>query len=89
MYQCEECEQVFEESKPMIEKHTEIPPPNEETFYVCPYCGSSNYNEVVQCCVCDEYIEKELKSQYVEFKDTWDIVCDNCLHDYCEERFGA
>lgn len=88
MYQCEECGQVFDEAKPMIEKHTEIPPPNEEVFYVCPYCHSSNYHESVQCSQCEDYIDKSLRTQYVEAKNG-DVVCNNCLHDYFEERYGA
>ena len=87
MYLCSNCGTHFEEPKETIEVHHEVPPPNIEVFYDCPKCGSGNYDEIVECLYCNEDIKEELKSLYVKFANG-DVVCNNCLHDYCVDKFS-
>lgn len=80
MYICNNCDNQFDEPRAVKEIHDEVPPPNEEIFYVCPNCGSSDYYE--------EDIRSDLKSLYVYFADKGDIVCNDCLHNYCVSNFS-
>ena len=86
MYLCSNCGTRFEEPKKTIEVHHEVPPPNVEFFYDCPKCGSGNYDEIVECLFCHENIKKEDSSLYLEFPNG-DIICNECLREYCEEAF--
>ena len=88
MYICNDCDNQFDEPRAVKEIHDEVPPPNEEIFYVCPNCGSSDYYEAVVCCYCNEDIRSDLKSLYVYFADNSEIVCNDCLHDYCVSNFS-
>ena len=85
MYICNDCDNQFDEPRAVKEIHDEVPPPNEEIFYVCPNCGSSDYYEAVVCCYCNEDFPVELKSLYHKFKNG-DVVCREHLYDYCEDE---
>lgn len=40
------CNFIFEEPQRIVDKHYEVPSPNEEYFYICPYCGSDSFKEM-------------------------------------------
>lgn len=49
-------------------------------------CPNANPPEVT-CCKCGNvYYEEEESSEYIEFRGG-DIVCNECLRDYCKENF--
>ena len=65
-----------------------------EYLNVCPECGSDDFDEVVRCDLCGEYITERSHDDYIAFNLTDDagnyyndIVCNDCLHDYCVDNF--
>lgn len=88
MFLCEECGELFEEPvQKVYSHHSEVEYNCNEFFSACPKCGSDNYFSAVKCCECRQEINEELDSLYVRF-DNGDLVCNDCLHDYCKERYG-
>lgn len=70
MYICSECEGVFEEPETYEEHHPYGMGTASETWYVCPYCQSTNYDEAKECTRCGEYVA-ELENG----------LCDACYGD--------
>ena len=84
MYKCNDCGFEFYEASELEETHNEIPAPNIKHFHGCPRCRSSDYEELSTCCMCEEsYLDS---SDFLKF-DNGDTVCNDCLRDYCKERF--
>lgn len=89
MYLCEECGEIFEETKQDIYAyHFEVEGNKIEYAYVCPYCGSENYISVIKCDECGIDINEELDTLFVKF-DNGDIICNDCLHDYCNRKYSS
>lgn len=85
MYKCEECERIFEE--PGIYREDCTPGGVFEggsfiqEYNVCPYCDSSNYWEIEECCKCEFHGIVE-KGEYT----SEGFVCEDCLVE--EEENG-
>ena len=56
MYFCNECKEQFEEPRLMSDTHYEVDTRTDEIYSVCPYCASSDYEEMVSCLCCGEPI---------------------------------
>lgn len=78
MKYCLDCENCFNEASVLVEIHTEVPEPNKESYYVCPYCRSPNYVEAIHCCLCGEVI----RDRYIEL-DTGQEICSGCYTERC------
>ena len=70
MYICNECEEVFEQPKVVVERHPWGMGYAEEEFCECPCCGSGNFEEAEECSLCGEYVA-ELE----------DGLCNICYSD--------
>lgn len=86
MFLCNDCGEVFDEPHEATIYHSEVDYQCEEYYCVCPSCGENDFDEVVQCEVCDDFIVKNEREKYIAFSNG-DNVCNNCLHEYCEEKF--
>lgn len=88
MYLCNNCGVTFDEPHQGVIYHDEVDFQKEEYYSVCPRCEENDFDEVVTCKMCDDFIVKNETEKYVAFNNG-DNVCNDCLHDYCKERFGA
>lgn len=91
MYRCSDCNNPFDEPEKVIEHQFGYNLPDggyNETYFVCPFCESSDYTEIISCCECGEDLPVENKSLYVHFNENNDFVCNDCLHDYCKEHYS-
>lgn len=70
MYKCRECKEYFDEPDYFVEKYEAYGSPWYEKFYVCPYCGDSNYDEswIVEG---EEEEEEKEREEDVEEEDEW------------------
>lgn len=68
MFICEDCENIFTESKVILEHHPYGMGYASEEIYVCPHCNSTAIAEAVKCKRCGEY--------FVELPE--DDICDLC-----------
>lgn len=51
-FRCNDCDEIFDEPQTLSEYHPEVHA--DETFEVCPHCGSTNFEEVKLEYFCDE-----------------------------------
>ena len=59
MYICEECKELFNDTKTVLYEDSEIW--LQSHIEVCPFCGSEDFEEVVQCLGCGKnYAESDL-----------------------------
>ena len=66
---CADCGEAFDDPRCVLGGGGD----REESWYVCPACGSSNFNDADKCEICgDHYLRDECK-----FHST--VVCDKCL----------
>ena len=89
MYRCSDCDELFEEPRKITEHWEGMNIPDggyDLVSKLCPYCGGSDYEEVIVCEICHEDVVLDLKRLYVKFKNG-DIICNDCLHDYCVDNF--
>lgn len=49
-------------------------------------CPNADRREAVTCCKCGSEWFPEEKDEYITFSNG-DVVCNGCLHGYCEENF--
>ena len=70
---CKNCEQLFDEDEfRSIDVSQWIDDRRyEEHEHVCPYCGSDDYSEAVECKSCGEYIPEEC---------AYDGYCEDCVN---------
>lgn len=91
MYHCDNCGKFFDEPEKITEHQFGENLPDggyNETYFVCPFCENSDYTEIILCCECGEDYPAESTSLYVHFNKDDNFVCNDCLHDYCEEHFS-
>lgn len=87
---CRDCGNIFYacEAGRVKEPHDEIPGGFYETFFICPCCGSSNYEDAAYCDKCGAAVleEKLYGGHY----------CDECMESFlgtsyavgfCEENY--
>lgn len=73
MYKCNECGKVFDRDE-VVEIHDDPSPAGVSlpsghyTFYECPYCGSGDFDDAVECEVCGDYIV-----------DDGETICEDCI----------
>lgn len=75
MNYCNECGCEFEEPKKVYEHHSELNGMGGvtyETFYVCPFCGSDDYEEEEKCELCGKEYPRLI---YKAEKD----ICTDCF----------
>ena len=75
---CRECGNIFYpcEAGRVKEPHDEIPGGFYETFYICPCCGSTDYEDAAYCESCGgAFLEDKLFGGY---------YCDDCLNGFCK-----
>lgn len=88
MYYCTDCKERFEEPNKIQEPHHEIDAPFSETFGICPYCGSGDYEELAQCDICKEFYIEEENCECN--KDVWDelnqVVDGLCKRYNCTRK---
>lgn len=90
MYKCNKGH-VFEEPARRVEHITGINIPDggyDESYSCCPECKSEEIYEAVECDYCQVTFSKD-SEEYLYFKESGDIICNECLHDYCMENFGG
>ncbi len=87
MFICNDCGEIFDEPRQSIILHDEVDCQREEYYDTCPSCGENDIDVVVQCTVCNDYIAEYKREDYVAF-ESGDVVCNECLHDYCVENFS-
>ena len=87
---CRDCGNIFYacEAGRLKEPHDEIPGGFYETFYICPVCGSQDYEEADYCDHCGgAFLEEKLYGGY---------YCDECMElflgtayavGFCEENY--
>lgn len=80
MYICTDCKELFEETKAVTDYVTDDPYPMGPTIYVCPHCGSDDYEEAKECPDCLAYYSKEALVM-VETDDGDIYVCPDCYED--------
>jgi len=61
---CNDCKQKFENPKELKQPHCEIDDDFEETFLVCPHCGSFDWEMMKHCLMCCQYVPS--KDDYCE-----------------------
>lgn len=89
MYMCDRGH-VFREDE-IVEHREHVTGPNiPESGYdyiemCCPICGSDEIVAAVVCDYCDQAVPK-FGVDYLRF-DNGDIICNECLRDYCQENF--
>lgn len=81
MWYCRNCDTRFHDPETQTERVTDDP-----VMYipygVCPYCGSDDYVEAVQCKVCGDYFDEEeliggiCKDCLAEAMDNIDLLKD-------------
>lgn len=64
---CEQCGEVFEQAKVIVELHPYGNGVAEEEWYVCPRCEGSRITEAQLCNHCGEY-----------FSELEDGLCEDC-----------
>lgn len=85
MYYCHSCKEAFE--TPAIEqtRHEELDGCPVEEHSVCPYCGSGDCGEAVECESCGKYFELEEDGYFTDALGR--IFCSEyCAIDYHEIR---
>lgn len=92
MYRCENGH-VFDENEAIcINQHVSgfnVPDGGyDETQTCCPECKSDEIYAVIECDYCGMHFPK-FGNEYLYFKEDGDIICNDCLHDYCVDKFGA
>lgn len=83
MYRCDNGH-IFDE--PVIKTVHHTDPSGYEHLSVCPECENDSLTEVIVCEYCDKSVQADLTSEYITFKNG-DVICNDCLHDYCENNF--
>lgn len=68
-YICDECERIFNEPRELKNMGGDIG----ESLYVCPYCGSQDYSEAVECAICGDILPEH---------ETTECVCEKCLNHF-------
>ena len=71
-YFCLDCEEEFQERDYFIELHTEVDCIDREVMYICPICGSFDYEEMSDCLCCGEPIRSS------------EDYCNSCI-DFANE----
>ena len=69
-YICKECTNVVEDYEIKREKGEWLDGYYMGDDYVCPHCGSEEFQEAVQCPICGEYVAKE---------ESYDGFCEDCV----------
>lgn len=78
MYICNECLETFVEPDSYEERHPYGMTYASESFSICPYCSSSDFDEAERCAHCDEWFPQGTLE---------DDVCTECHGDlYGEEK---
>jgi hypothetical protein len=72
MYICNDCGEVFEEFKEVCEAHPYGMGSAYETWCVCPYCESNDFDEAEECECCGEAFPK---------KSLTDGLCEECYEE--------
>ena len=68
MYYCNDCKKTFNTPKKIYETHGLSAPPY-ETFYLCPFCSSTNYKEIeIKYCRCCGAKLQNLQNEYCSDK---------------------
>lgn len=67
MFKCLDCGGIFEDGEQG--RYEEGNPPYQEV-YCCPYCKSSDYDEILPCKLCGTY-EHEISDDY----------CEDCVNE--------
>lgn len=49
MFYCNECKEEFEQGTRVSQLHNEVDTRQYETFYLCPYCSSEDFEEMDTC----------------------------------------
>ena len=71
-YFCNDCKERFEEPRLMSDTHYEVDTRADEVYSVCPYCASSDYEEMGACSCCGEPIRSN------------EDYCNSCI-DFANE----
>ena len=74
-YMCLNCEAEFEEPKDYTETHGFTEPPYEE-YKGCPECGSTEYEDAVECYRCEEVMPIDCAHMRGD-----NYYCENCYDD--------
>lgn len=91
MYRCANCGEQFDEPKIKTHHYSGYNLPDggyNEQYFSCPQCKCNEYEEIVICCECGDALSTDDKNQYIYFKELNEIVCNDCLHDYCKDHFS-
>ena len=82
-YYCEDCGKTFDEDEMVVENSYNLVPFHDELvkepFNVCkcPYCGSEDIDEALQCAICGEWFKPE------DIYD--DFYCKDCIEKMREK----
>lgn len=71
MFQCNDCQQTFEEPKGCVEYHSLESPPYER-WDGCPTCGGA-FRTAIQCSCCGKFID----GTYIKIKNN-QLFCEHC-----------
>ena len=78
---CRECGNIFYacEAGRVKEPHDEIPGGFYETFFICPVCGSTDYEDASYCEHCGgAFLEEKLRGGY---------YCNDCMGDFLASSY--
>lgn len=90
MFQCNNCNCRFDEPKVRRTSYEAefgvsnlFPNSTPWNMQVCPKCGDDDFEELMRCDACDEWVKEE-DLQSVDGMENIDFVCPKCFKIYGE-----